>query len=58
MNIPLVDFGGILFFGVFFLVAALNIYGSIYNAFSHSGGNKKNLRLDWRQKRQKRSAQR
>ena len=42
MNIPLVDFGGILFFGVLFLVAALNIYGSIYNAFSHSGGNKKN----------------
>lgn len=41
-----VDFGGILFFGVLFLVAGLNIYDSIYNAFSHSGGNKKNLRRD------------
>lgn len=46
MNHSSVDFVGILFFGVLLLGAALNIYASIYNAFSHSGGNKKNLRRD------------
>ena len=46
MNHSSVDFVGILVFGVLLLGAALNIYASIYNAFSHSGGNKKNLRRD------------
>ena len=47
MNIPLVDFGGILFFGVFFLGAALHSCSSIYHAFSHSGGkNDKKIRTE------------
>lgn len=38
--------GEMVLIGIFALIVLLNVYSWIYNAFSHSSGNKKNLRRD------------